>query len=70
MQHTPKDEIVGTLAAMGPLSFKALAAGVLDQCTGVKHYYQAESLTVEAINALSKAGTIKLYDTGDAWDIA
>ena len=68
MAHTVKDNIYGDCASMGPLSFKSLVSGVIDQAQGIKSRYDAELQTVIAINELCREGRIELYETGDCWD--
>lgn len=68
--HTIADEIVGSLAAMGPLTGEQLVAKVEEQCILAKDGGPATWQICDELNRLLKLGIIEIYDTCDAFDLA
>jgi hypothetical protein len=54
------------IRACGPVTFPGIVFELTSQ-TELRGYV-AESAAVDAINELTRAGEIELYETGDAWE--
>lgn len=67
-KHTAKQEILGTIKMMGPVILATCVNRVREQVVGCDDFqdYQAAELLTELI----REGKVRVYDTGDAFDVA